>query len=80
MRASTHACLRLETWLQAAREKGRWASNAVVLSNGEIVEPRMKGGLRPTAVTRDLTWGVPVPSVGNAEEDEAMKGKVMCGC
>lgn len=40
----------------------------------------MKGGLRPTAVTRDLTWGVPVPEVGVKEEDEAMKGKVMCEC
>lgn len=28
-------------------------------------------------MTRDLTWGVPVPEVGNKEEDEAMKGKVM---
>ncbi|KAJ9109988.1 hypothetical protein QFC20_003188 [Naganishia adeliensis] len=37
----------------------------------------MKGGLRPTAVTRDLSWGVPVPEVGDREEDEAMKGKVM---
>jgi methionyl-tRNA synthetase len=82
---STHSCLRLdklqprlEEFLQTAREKGKWATNAVILSNGEIVEPRMKGGLRPTAVTRDLTWGVPVPEVGDKEEDEAMKGKVMC--
>ncbi len=87
VRPSTHSCLRLdalqpklERWLQEARIKGKWASNAVVLANGEIVEPRMKGGLRPTAVTRDLTWGVPVPKVGIAEEDEAMKGKVMCEC
>lgn len=81
---STHSCLRLdslqpqlEKWLQNAREKSNWANNAVILANGEIVEPRMKGGLRPTAVTRDLTWGVPVPAVGNEEEDAAMKGKVM---
>jgi methionyl-tRNA synthetase len=50
--------------MQSAREKGKWAG--------------MKGGLRPTAVTRDLSWGVPVPGVDDAEEDEAMKGKVMC--
>ena len=48
------------------------------MADGTIIEPRMKGGLRPTAVTRDLSWGVPVPPVGDAEEDEAMKGKVMC--
>ena len=82
---STHSCIRLdalqpalEKWLQNAREKNKWGSNAVISSDGEIVEPRMKGGLRPTAVTRDLTWGVPVPEVGQKEEDEAMKGKVMC--
>ncbi|KAJ9111226.1 hypothetical protein QFC22_006601 [Naganishia vaughanmartiniae] len=81
---STHSCLRLdalqprlEEWMQSAREKGKWPSNAVILADGTIIEPRMRGGLRPTAVTRDLSWGVPVPSVGDAQEDEAMKGKVM---
>ncbi|KAJ9104103.1 hypothetical protein QFC19_004087 [Naganishia cerealis] len=64
-------------WMQHAREKGKWASNAVILADGTIIEPRMRGGLRPTAVTRDLSWGVPVPSVGDGKEDEAMKGKVM---
>jgi methionyl-tRNA synthetase len=68
----------LEEWLQETRVKGRWASNAVISATGEILEPRMKGGLRPTAVTRDLTWGVPVPEVGDPVEDAAMKGKVMC--
>lgn len=64
--------------MQEARVKGKWASNAVILQDGTIIEPRMRGGLRPTAVTRDLSWGVPVPEVGDKEEDEAMKGKVMC--
>lgn len=84
-RPSTHQCIRLdvlqprlEEWLQQTREKGRWHNNAVILANGEIVEPRMKGGLRPAPVTRDLTWGVPVPETGDQEEDQAMKGKVMC--
>jgi methionyl-tRNA synthetase len=35
-------------------------------------------GLRPSAVTRDLKWGVEVPKVGDAAEDDAMKGKVIC--
>jgi methionyl-tRNA synthetase len=65
--------------MQKARVKGKWGSNAVITEQGQIVEPRMLGdGLRPSAVTRDLKWGVEVPKVGNKEEDEAMDGKVIC--
>jgi methionyl-tRNA synthetase len=65
--------------MQNARVKGRWGSNAVITDQGVIVEPRMLGeGLRPSAVTRDLKWGVDVPKVGVKEEDEAMDGKVIC--
>ncbi|WWD18618.1 methionine-tRNA ligase [Kwoniella shandongensis] len=85
VRPSTHACVRLdllqprlEEWMQKARVKGRWGTNAVITEKGEIVEPRMLGeGLRPSAVTRDLKWGVEVPKVGNEEEDKAMEGKVI---
>jgi methionyl-tRNA synthetase len=84
VRPSTHSCLRLdalqpplEKWMQSARIKGGWGTNAVITDKGDIVEPRMLGdGLRPSAVTRDLSWGVPVPPVGNPEEDAAMAGKV----
>ena len=69
---------KLEAWIQAARKKGEWDGNVVINSKGEIVEPRMKGGLRPSPITRDLTWGVPVAKTGDAEEDAAMEGKVMC--
>jgi len=86
VRPSTHACIRLDTlqprledWMQKARVKGNWGSNAVITDRGEVVEPRMLGdGLRPSAVTRDLKWGVEVPKVGNKEEDDAMEGKVIC--
>jgi len=86
VRPSTHACIRLnaiqpklEDWMQKARVKGKWSSNVVITDKGEIVEPRMLGeGLRPSAVTRDLKWGVAVPKVGNAEEDEKLKDKVIC--
>ena len=65
--------------MQKARVKGNWGTNAVITDKGEIVEPRMLGeGLRPSAVTRDLKWGVEVPTVGNKDEDEAMEGKVIC--
>jgi len=69
---------KLEAWIQAARKKGEWDGNVVINSKGEIVEPRMKGGLRPSPITRDLTWGVPVAKTGDGEEDAAMEGKVMC--
>jgi methionyl-tRNA synthetase len=69
---------RLEAWLADKRVKGEWDANVVVNAKGEIVEPRMKGGLRPSPITRDLSWGVAVPETGDAEEDAAMKGKVMC--
>ncbi|BEJ14107.1 hypothetical protein CspHIS471_0312810 [Cutaneotrichosporon sp. HIS471] len=85
VRPSTHSCIRLnaiqprlEEWMQHARVKGKWSSNVVVTDKGEIVEPRMLGeGLRPSAVTRDLKWGVPVPSVGDKEEDDKLKDKVI---
>ncbi|OWZ47676.1 methionine-tRNA ligase [Cryptococcus neoformans] len=85
VRPSTHACYRLDLlqprlveWMQNARVKGKWGTNAVITEKGEIVEPRMLGeGLRPSAVTRDLKWGVEVPKVGDEEEDKAMEGKVI---
>ncbi|GMK53768.1 hypothetical protein CspeluHIS016_0103540 [Cutaneotrichosporon spelunceum] len=85
VRPSTHSCIRLnaiqsrlEEWMQGARVKGKWSSNVVITDKGEIIEPRMLGdGLRPSAVTRDLKWGVPVPSVGDKEEDDKLKDKVI---
>jgi methionyl-tRNA synthetase len=69
---------KLEKWMQETRVKGKWSSNVVISDKGEIVEPRMRGeGLRPSAVTRDLKWGVAVPSVGDAEEDDKLKDKVI---
>jgi methionyl-tRNA synthetase len=65
--------------MQKARVKGKWSSNVVITDKGEIVEPRMRGeGLRPSAVTRDLKWGVPVPSVDDKDEDDKLKDKVIC--
>ena len=65
--------------MQKARIKGGWGTNAVITDKGEIIEPRMLGeGLRPSAVTRDLQWGVALPEVGIKEEDEALHGKVIC--
>ncbi|KIJ66874.1 hypothetical protein HYDPIDRAFT_108820 [Hydnomerulius pinastri MD-312] len=66
----------LEEWIKASYKKGRWSPNATINTDGEIVDARMKGGLRPTPVTRDLSWGVPIPHLGR-EDDKEMDGKVL---
>jgi methionyl-tRNA synthetase len=67
---------RTEEWIKKSWKAGKWSSNSVINSDGEIVDARLKQGLRPTPLTRDLTWGVPV--LIEKEEDEVLKGKVMC--
>lgn len=67
---------RLEEWLIRASKEGRWSQNAVITSDGRVIDVRVKSGLRPTPLTRDLTWGVPVPV--DAEDSDGMRGKVLC--
>ena len=50
---------RLEAWIAQASERGRWARNAVQMTQGWI-----RDGLRERAITRDLKWGIPVPRAG----------------
>ncbi|KAF9496745.1 methionyl-tRNA synthetase [Pleurotus eryngii] len=66
---------RTEEWIKKSWKAGKWSSNSVINSDGEIVDARMKGGLIPTPLTRDLNWGVPVPI--NSKKDEGMAGKVL---
>lgn len=66
-----------EPWLKKAAKEGRWAPNVVINGEGEIVDTRLKAGLRPSPITRDLTWGVPVPKTSE-EDDEGMLSKVLC--
>lgn len=44
-----------------AARKANWTGNAVISSQGEIVDWRLRAGLKPSPITRDLKWGVPVP-------------------
>jgi methionyl-tRNA synthetase len=67
---------RTEEWVKRSWKEGKWSPNAVINAEGEIVDARMKGGLRPSPLTRDLQWGVPVP-VEDGDED-GMAGKVLC--
>ncbi|CUA74120.1 methionyl-tRNA synthetase [Rhizoctonia solani] len=67
---------RLEEWIKHSWKVGRWSPNSVINSEGEIVDSRLKGGLRPSPITRDLTWGVPVPKT-NDKDSALMEGKVL---
>ncbi|MDR1428922.1 MAG: methionine--tRNA ligase [Spirochaetaceae bacterium] len=50
---------RLEPWIQETSARGRWANNAVRMTQAWI-----RDGLRERAITRDLKWGIPVPKEG----------------
>jgi methionyl-tRNA synthetase len=69
---------RTEEWIKQSWKRGKWSPNSVINSDGEIIDARLKKGLLPTPLTRDLTWGVPVPIEG--EDIDGMKGKVLCTC
>ncbi|KAG2746522.1 methionyl-tRNA synthetase [Suillus brevipes Sb2] len=66
----------LEDWIKKSWKKGKWSPNATINADGDIVDARMKGGLKPTPVTRDLAWGVPIPALGR-KDDKEMSGKVL---
>ena len=66
-----------QEWIKRSYAAGNWSSNSVINPEGEIIDARLKGGLRPSPVTRDLTWGVPVPLL-DGEDPDGMKGKVLC--
>lgn len=65
-----------EAWIKNSAKEGKWSPNSVINADGELVDARLKSGLRPSPVTRDLQWGVPVPIEG--EDEDGMKGKVLC--
>jgi methionyl-tRNA synthetase len=63
-------------WIKQSWKAGKWSPNSVINADGEIIDARIVSGLRPTPLTRDLKWGVPVPIEG--EDEFGMKGKVLC--
>ncbi|KAF5327039.1 hypothetical protein D9619_004870 [Psilocybe cf. subviscida] len=81
-KTSTHMYLKLneiqprtEAWIKESWKAGKWSPNAVINADGEIIDARMKKGLMPTPLTRDLKWGVPVPT--DEEDANGMKDKVL---
>ncbi|KAE9394432.1 methionyl-tRNA synthetase [Gymnopus androsaceus JB14] len=82
-RTSTHMYVKLDTlqpqlekWIKSAAKRGKWSPNSIINSDGEIIDARMKSGLIPAPLTRDLAWGVPVPPLGRPD-DEVMQTKVL---
>jgi methionyl-tRNA synthetase len=65
---------RTEEWVKKSWKAGKWSPNSVINVDGDLVDARLRSGLVPTPVTRDLSWGVPVPT----KEGDGMKGKVLC--
>ena len=56
----------LKEWINKTSIEGSWSSNSL-----KIAKNFMSEGLKERCITRDLKWGVPVPS-----EDPDMKNKV----
>ena len=50
---------KLQQWMEKASVEGRWARNAVQMTQAWI-----RDGLKERAITRDLKWGIPVPLAG----------------
>ena len=68
---------RVEEWIRQSWTAGKWSPNNVVNASGEIIDGRLKAGLKPSAITRDLKWGVPVPA-GGGDSEMGTEGKVIC--
>jgi methionyl-tRNA synthetase len=50
---------KLEAWMKKRSAEGFWARNAVQMTKSWI-----RDGLHERCITRDLTWGIPVPKEG----------------
>lgn len=49
----------LEKWYEETSKKGKWTNNAV-----KTTKAWLDLGLQPRPITRDLSWGIPVPKEG----------------
>lgn len=57
---------KLKDWINKTSAEGKWSNNSKTITNSFLSE-----GLKPRCITRDLKWGVEVPT-----EEEDMKNKV----
>jgi methionyl-tRNA synthetase len=77
-RKTKHLYIRLDAlrekiidWFGPAGKDGAWTTNALAITQSWIDK-----GLQPRAISRDLRWGVPIPSVEGLSDEEYSR-KVM---
>ncbi|MBT4364713.1 MAG: methionine--tRNA ligase [Desulfobacteraceae bacterium] len=54
---------KLKSWSQKSGDIGKWSRNAIQTTNGWFEK-----GLQARPITRDLSWGIPVPRPGYEEK------------
>ncbi len=50
---------KLKSWVEKSQKEGEWTKNAI-----QTTQSWFEKGLQPRPITRDLTWGIPVPRPG----------------
>eukprot|EP01085_Mycamoeba_gemmipara_P003962 Mycagemm_TRINITY_DN10272_c0_g1::TRINITY_DN10272_c0_g1_i2::g.3962::m.3962 type:complete len:754 gc:universal TRINITY_DN10272_c0_g1_i2:76-2337(+) len=77
-RTTTHAYIdlsklqgKLEEWVEKSNSEGHWTANSLSVTRAWI-----KTGLEPRCITRDLKWGVPVPTDRFPPEHKELAAKL----
>ncbi|GAD92485.1 methionyl-tRNA synthetase [Paecilomyces variotii No. 5] len=77
-RNTKHLYLRLDalrdqivSWFEKASKEGEWSANCIAITQSWIDK-----GLKPRGITRDLRWGVPIPTDVEGLDEEEYKNKV----
>ncbi|KAL1848586.1 hypothetical protein Plec18167_002210 [Paecilomyces lecythidis] len=77
-RNTKHLYLRLDalrdqivSWFEKASKEGEWSANCIAITQSWIDK-----GLKPRGITRDLRWGVPIPTGVEGLDEEEYKNKV----
>ncbi|OJJ47331.1 hypothetical protein ASPZODRAFT_2128988 [Penicilliopsis zonata CBS 506.65] len=77
-RKTKHLYLRLDLlkdkivpWFEKASKEGEWSANCIA-----IVQSWIDKGLKPRGITRDLKWGVPIPTDVEGLSEEEYRNKV----
>lgn len=77
-RKTKHLYLRLDalrdqivSWFEKASKEGDWSANCIAITQSWIDK-----GLKPRGITRDLQWGVPIPTGVPGLDEEEYKHKV----
>lgn len=66
-----------EVWFNNVHEQGKWTANIVAIAHAYF-----RDGFEPRCITRDLSWGIPVPVVDGVKDkttEEKIPGKSIYG-